>query len=178
MTRTTTKTLFTLLVILFAGFATACGETDEHGDEEEHAEPVDDACEHAQEGPFEDVTADDGTGTAPDVSTEHTAYRIGLNETGDTTYGGSVSFMPEEAGEYHIFLGTDDATVEVTQDDTTVPVEMEQMVDSAEHCAEVQYQWTFDLDSTSAPYTIDISGTSDTTVLMAIVHGGDHAHEE
>jgi hypothetical protein len=162
---------------LVAALSWGCGEAEEeaHGEE-----PADDACEHAQDGPFEDVTAADAGGDAPDVSMEHTAYRIGLTETGTDSFSGQVSFTPEEAGEYHVFLGVQDAEVDFSLDGNDIPEESSQAVDSSEHCPEVVQQWTFDLDSAGQAHRLDIANSTDSTVLMVIVHGGDehHEHEE
>lgn len=177
------RILALLLIIGLTTFsAWGCGDSDEdhnHDHEEHGEEPADDACEHAQEGPFEDITAvTDGT-DAPDASLEHTAYRIGLTETGTDSYGGQVSFTPEEAGEFHVFLSVEDAEVGISLDGTDIAEEASASVDSAEHCSEVTYQWTFDLDSGGQPHLVDISNSTDSTVLMVIVHGGgEHDHEE
>jgi hypothetical protein len=178
------RRIFSLLLII--GLTTfgawGCGDSDEdhnHDHEEHGEEPADDACEHGQDGPFEDVTAvTDGT-DAPDVSMEHTAYRIELSETDTDTFGGQVSFAPEEAGEFHVFLGVEGAEVGISLDGTDIAAEASSAVDSAEHCSEIAYQWTFDLDSAGDGHMVDISGSPDATVLMVIVHGGkEHGHEE
>lgn len=169
---------------LVASLAWGCGdsEDDDHSNNEHNeVEPADDACEHAQDGPFEDITATDDESSAPDASAEHTAYRIDLNEAGDGTHSGMVSFTPEEAGEFHIFTSTDTADLMVSHEDQTLTAEAESSVDAAEHCAEVTYQWTFDMDHANEAYLLDFSGSDDATILMVVVHGGEHeehANEE
>lgn len=73
-------------------------------DAAETEEIVEHACIHAENGPFQAVTAAP-LGTTPfvDVNQPHTAYNVTLpGRPGN--YGGSVIFTPEESTEYAFLL--------------------------------------------------------------------------
>lgn len=142
---------------------TADAGHEEHGLEEE-------ACEHFEEGPFEDVTATaDGTG-APDVSKGHTTYRIALVDvTGGK--GGSVSYAVAEAGELALFL-TKDVPVAVTGPDGNA-LTAEATEKGSEACDAIGASHVFDVGVGTV--TIAIGPTTEATV-SAVIEAG--AHEE
>ncbi|MFZ9888225.1 MAG: hypothetical protein ACO3JL_12055, partial [Myxococcota bacterium] len=93
----------TCFATLLTAAACATGSmADEVGPEEE-------ACEHGANGPFLEVTATNTGADAPEVSEEHTAYRVGLPAPtdGTTERKGYVRFASGEEGDLMLFTGSD-----------------------------------------------------------------------
>lgn len=180
----------TFATIAFASslciFSAACG--DDQGDDPDRdanndgngalTEPADDACEHAQEGPFVEVAATETAAGAPAIDTEHTAFQISLPDAGDGTFRGQVAYTAAEAGDYVVFLSDASAVVTVSVADDASGAELaaeETQSVGDERCVEINEGLTYDLEA--ATYTLAISST-DPLVTVVVVHAGDQAHDE
>jgi len=148
-----------------------------------HEDPDEDACEHLQNGPFNDVTAASDTAGAPDVSAAHTAHRIGLPAAGSGggggaagsgfAYQGYVAFAPDEAGEI-IFFFDDDLTLAVS-DSNAQPVDIEESCDPAacsQACTEIEARHAVDL--TVGTFYLHLGADADRVTLVHVA--ADHAH--
>lgn len=143
---------------------------------DEHDEPSanDEACEHASEGPFLDVTAAGEGEDAPDVSAEHSAYNVEtvpLDEDGNR--GGRVSFASSEAGDYNLYLSLH-ANVTVTDSDGT-EVALEDSVHEVAECDEVAMFHTVELGV--GTYEIAL-GPTDAETLVLVVEEATHAEQD
>lgn len=135
----------------------ACG-----GGEPTEENPDLEACEHLEEGPFEEVaagaSADD---TAPAIADDHTSYTV--------TLPGFVQFAADEAGDFVFYL---DADVDVALTDSSGgAVAAEESATSSEACGTIQGKHTYDLEV--GTYFVELSGTG--TVNVVVEHGG-HEH--
>jgi hypothetical protein len=156
------------LTPLFA-FALALGCTPDGPEEGPH----DEACEHAEEGPFLDVIAAAEGETAPDVSTEHTAYRVETIAVGDSR-GGRVTFVSGEATDYNIYLSVH-ADIVVT-DSAGAAVEIEETVHEVAKCEELAMVHTVELGV--GTYVIAIGPTTAETVLVVIEEAAHDDHDD
>lgn len=165
-----------------------CSEVDE--------EQVEHACIHSFAGPFRDVTA--SASAPPDVSREHTAYRVTLaaaetdadasaprntDANADAgpaapaaSYGGAVSFLPEEDGDYVVYLSSAAAQVSATtargrrtsfECSTSVETDL---------CSRLRQLKIAHLEA-GQPVTIAFEAP-EPTVLLVIEHMGDHDHDD
>lgn len=145
-------------------------------DPAESTTPADDACEHASEGPFEDVTAVVEGEEPADVSAEHTAYVVTTADLMDAQQnrGGRVSFASAVAGDYFVFL-SDHADLSV-YDASGAEVSLEDSVHDVAECTEVSMYHLVELGV--GTYTLELGPTSLEEVTLVIVPGGAHDHEE
>ncbi|MBX3226964.1 MAG: hypothetical protein KF837_06610 [Labilithrix sp.] len=157
----------------------SCKEIDEH--------QVEHACLHSFAGPFRNVTA--STASPPDVSHEHTAYRVTLPAVSspDTdadadaaapsapTYAGSVSFVPEEDGEYAIYTSSPAAELSAS-DEHGKSVSFECTTEVPEDlCSGLRLLRVADFEHES-PVTLTFE-SSEPGVLLLIEHlGRGHGH--
>lgn len=151
-----------------AGAGTDAGEEEHDHDVEEEL------CEHMAEGPAVEVTAGSDLSGAPDVSTEHTRHDITLlAEEGDDTYGGSVAFAADEAGEFFVALNTDVAVAFFTSGGDAIAIE--ETEEGSELCTEVGIIHVIDLEVGTAE--LRFSGATEEVVQVVIEHGGEHEDE-
>lgn len=172
------KHLSIALALVLGMSLTACG--DEHDDHEDnnHANhtnvetPEEEACEHMEEGPFQDVTAaEDSTGTLENIAVPHTRMDVALAGEG-ADRGGVVSFEASEAGEYTFYLSqdvgfelADSNAMVLTPEASAGPVSLCATAILATH--------TFDLQV--GTYTITM-GPADLETLAVIFEAGEHEH--
>jgi hypothetical protein len=92
-------------VAVLTACAASC-ETAEDTDEHHHEDPAEEACEHAQSGPFVDVAGTADAASGPNIGIEHTAFRVTLPADG-SDFVGYVSFAAVTAGELAVYLSRD-----------------------------------------------------------------------
>jgi hypothetical protein len=156
-------------------FAMACspssGDDAHAGHEHETGEDgpvphatVEEACTHAELGPFVDVTAAADAMGAPDATREHSLVRIALVNVMDGK-GGTVTYAADEAGEYAIFATNDTPLTIAKADGTAVTVEESIDIDD---CTEVAKAYMVDLEI--GTYTIALGPTTEMSVGLVIEH--------
>lgn len=167
------KRLDMMMVLLFTALISlaGCGDdeaNDDHGDE--HAEPAADGCEHAQQGPYETVAATAAVDATTPALVTHTFYTITVPGTaGDPA--NRVTFTPDEAGEYLLFFGSDDAQVEVTAGGTALAEELREPVDQVEFCPELAVGEHYDL-AAATTYTLALTGATEFGLVIIPAEAG------
>lgn len=167
-----------IALALALGFSlSACSDEHDHEDNN-HAHntnnesPEAEACEHMEEGPFQDVTAaEDSTGTLSNIAVPHTRVDVALAGEG-ADRGGVVSFEASEAGEYTFYLSTD--VDFVLADSNAMTLSPEASGGAVSLCATaILATHTFDLQV--GTYTITM-GPADLETLSVIFEAGEHEH--
>ena len=195
-----THALVTSAALLFAG----CGATEQQApeteqapapmtqqseliaacvDTEELAEAAEHSCIHAENGPFESVTAAPlGGPSFVDVSAAHTAYNVTLPAISyrqwTLGYAGSVIFTPEESTEY-AFLTSGYRAVRVVNAATNEEVGLEcHYAVPQEVCGSLRSAVTADLEG-GIDYRVDFAAVvpQPASFLLVIEETG-HAHAE
>jgi hypothetical protein len=140
------------------------------------ADPAVDGCEHLEGGPFVDVAATADPSDAPDVSTEHSAFRVALAGDASAGFSGWVSYGASAAGELIVYVNAD-VTMRM-EDASGSPLDWEQecISDCTGICDEVANARTVDI-ATVGTYRLQIESATDSEVTLVIVEGGEHAHE-
>ncbi|MFN3201282.1 MAG: hypothetical protein ACE366_22975 [Bradymonadia bacterium] len=133
---------------------------------------LEEACGHAQNGPFSDTTAADTAEGAPDVAIEHTRVDISLVDV-EGGKGGFVTFASAEAAEISFFL-TNDVPMTVV-DASAAPLSPESSVTEIAACGEIAVMHTFDLDV--GTYTFFFGPTDATTLGFLFEEAGGHDHD-
>jgi len=153
-------------------FVAACG--DDHDHDEDHS-AVEEACEHAKDGPFEDVTATAAADGAPSATHAHKAVRVTLVADADDAAmnSGFVTYAADEAAEFAFFLSAD--VPFAILDPSGNDVDIEESADVAE-CTEVAKQHTADLEV--GTYTLRIGPTSETLVSLVVEEAGHEEHDD
>jgi hypothetical protein len=140
------------------------------------------ACEHFQDGPYNDVTATDMMMGAPDISGDHSAHRIDTVEVDtDGNRGGFVSFTPTMDGMMTFFLSHHFDIMGMNSADAMV------MPDKSVHevtaCDEVAMFHVFDMTA-DEPYSLELGPTQEETLTIVWQHGdagegdtGQHDHD-
>jgi hypothetical protein len=156
-----------LVTWVVATLPSACG-----GGGAEGEDLLAEACEHMQDGPFEDVTAAaDRAAALPDVTYEHTSVRVALVDVAGGR-GGFVAFRAAAAAGYVFFLSANVAFG--VSDAAGAPVTLEQSRGDLGACAEVSVEHTVALEV--GTWTLSLGPTSETTVSLVIEEEGG-AHE-
>lgn len=147
--------------------------SDEH-DEEDHGESIEDeGCEHIQEGPAKAVTASADTAQAPDATAEHTRIDLSLVDV-EGGKGGAVQLVPDEAGDFYLFL-SDDVSVTLTKaaDGSVVTPELSE--GAVEACAaEIPKHYVYDLEV--GTYLLTVGPTTLDKVSFVFEHNAGEAH--
>lgn len=142
-----------------------CAEVDE--------EEVEHACLHGMAGPFRSVTASDSA--PPDVSRPHTTYRVQLEALGSGQFGGALSFLPEEAGEYAIYTSADVPEIELTHGLEIIPYECSTPVPTT-LCGMLRRLRVADLEA-GTPVVLSLAPSEASSFMLVIEHR-EHAHDE
>ena len=168
------KYLSLLLVFSLSIFSLACGDDHDH-DHDDHDHDHDahseesieaEACEHMAEGPATAVTAGATEAEATDTSVddwEHKRVDITLNDNGDGTFSGYVTYEAAEAAEY-VFFTSGELTLQI--DGAT-----EESSAAVDECTDVLNGLTFDLEV--GERIVFISASTETVSIVA-EEGGDH----
>lgn len=130
-----------------------------------------DGCEHLKEGPAKAVTATATANGAPDVSDEHTRFDIALVDVSGGK-GGTVIFRAGAEKDYAFTLGAD-VTLKV-KDSSGAEVAFEESAKSSSACTELKALHVAELKAGS--HTLEFGPTSQTSVSLVVVEGGEHAH--
>lgn len=139
--------------------------------EELDEEAVEHACLHGTAGPFRSVTA--STAAPPDVSRAHTAYKVQLQPLSSGQFGGALSFVPPETGDYMIYTSADAPSLELVQGGKAIAFECSAAV--SEICAALPRLRVVELEA-GVPVVIGLEPTQASRVVLLIEHGG-HGHE-
>jgi hypothetical protein len=129
--------------------------------------PDAEGCEHLQIGPAAAVTAV-ATGDGPAVAADHKRYDITLPASA-SQYVGNVSFAPDHAGLWILFLNSDAPVVVKNGAGTTLTPTA--TATSSTQCTEIKGRHTYDL--AVGTNVITIGPTTATSVGMVI----EHSHE-
>lgn len=153
----------------------ACGgDDDDHGGEDIQAE----FCEHAQNGPFQMVTATSSAADAPEATFEHTAITVTLTDY-QGMMGGCVHIEADEAGELIFAVSDDSANMVIMMDGNTLTPEKSEAITD---CTELASMDTYDVSA--GRHEICFGPTSLTSVVFGFEEGshdheGDgHSHDE
>ena len=136
--------------------------------------PVDDGCEHMQDGPFASITANAVEGQAPSMPMEHTKYMVTLVDDGGN-FGGFVSIPIADAGE--LFVYSDNTAPLTLRDDSGSPVVAELEDTSISACTEVDREKVYDVDV--GTYTVELGPYDQarmSLVYFTVVGEDDHNH--
>ena len=167
------------IIVFGLSFAAAgCGDDDDDDNgspmmnpppEEESVE--EELCEHAQDGPFQFVTAALMEAGASDATFEHTRINVTLTATSGQ-FGGWIAFDAEEAGDLVLGFGED------------VPIRLVQASDSQElspesseagtECPEVVRLDTFEVEV--GTHNLWFGPTDSSTVGFGF-ESGEHDHD-
>ncbi len=148
----------------------ACGGSDDdHGEEDVAAE----LCEHAQDGPFQTVTAGADAAGAVSASFEHTNVTVTLTDF-MSQKGGCVSVDVEAEGE--LILGVSDADVAMALSDASGTAIAAEKTETITDCTEMARMDTFDV--AAGTHTLCFGPTALTELRFGFEEGGEHAHEE
>jgi hypothetical protein len=138
------------------------------------------ACEHAADGPFNDVTASADGSAAPFVSDAHTAHRIATVEIDpEGNRGGTVAFESTMATLHTFWLS---AHVDLAfENSSEVEVPLASSVHEVAECDEIAMFHTVELGV--GTFTIDVGPTQEESVTVLWEHGEpgamhDDDHEE
>lgn len=162
-----------LLIACDSDSSTSQSSSDDDDDDHDHEEVVteeliEEACEHAADGPFEDITATDTADDAPSIAADHTAYVVAL-ASGDNY----VSFEADEETDFVFFLSVD-ATPDIADADEA-EVEIEDSEDVSGTCDEIVVAHVAELEV--GLHTLNIDGDAGSEVTI-IVEEAEHDHED
>lgn len=165
------KQLFSILLLFSLSiFATACGDEHDHDDHDHEAhgdETIqDEACEHMASGPATAVTAGATEAEATDTSVddwEHKRVDISLNDNGDGSFSGYVTYEAAEAAEY-VFFTSGELTLQINGTDA-------ESTAAVDECSDVLNGLTFDLEVGES--ILFITATTE-TVSMVAEEAGEH----
>lgn len=102
-----------LLILATLAAAIGAGCDDDHHDDDPEA-VAEEACEHRVEGPFQPVTAAQGTDAVPDATFAHTSIQVTLADPdADGTFSGVVRYAADTAGDVIVFVSVP-VTLQVT----------------------------------------------------------------
>jgi hypothetical protein len=136
-------------------------------------EVIEHACEHAELGPFVDLTAGQvGGTTSPNVNTPHTAYVITL-PAADGAFAGEVRYRPVESGDFALLVDPD---VSVTVfDDSGAEVEIEDQRD-ASACPALSLLYLVELEA-GLEYRL-VFGPSASGEVLLLIEEAAHEHDD
>lgn len=158
------------LSLLFALIAAPTLGCDDHDHEHAHGEdPVEEACEHAVDGPFADVTAAEADSAPAIQRFEHTRVDVTLASGADGN-GGAVAFNVSEAGDYTFFL-TADVPVAFSDDMGSIEIEATAVVDV---CDAVATSHTVELPAGEVIITFGPTEESAVGVIFEAIEHADH----
>lgn len=168
---------------LFVAGLVACGSSDDEAKSsssfmvgtcsEVETEEVEHACLHGTAGPFQSVLA--STATPPDVSRAHTTYRVQLEALAGGQFGGAVSFVPAEAGEYSVYASADIPEIQLTREGVAIDFECSTPVPT-ELCGSLRRLRVADLPA-GAPVVLGFTSSAATEVVLVVEHR-EHAHDD
>ena len=147
------KYLSLLLVFSLSIFSLACGDDHDH-DHDDHDHDHDAHSEESIEAEATDTSVDDW---------EHKRVDITLNDNGDGTFSGYVTYEAAEAAEY-VFFTSGELTLQI--DGAT-----EESSAAVDECTDVLNGLTFDLEV--GERIVFISASTETVSIVA-EEGGDH----
>jgi hypothetical protein len=162
----TTSIALTLPLILVG-----CGD-DHDNDHSEEVPPLEDACEHMEDGPFEPTTAVADGSVDGAMLTTHTRWNIDLIAV-DGGNGGSVSFAPAEAGEFLFALASD--VPMMVFDATGAEVVLETPPADAGECSLATTVHA--VDTAVGTYTVSFGPTDAAAVSVVVVPSEHDEHE-
>lgn len=143
------------------------------------AEPelLDEACFHAENGPFQAVAAASlGNPSIPNVNKPHTAYNITLPADPLYSYAGSVSFRPAETSEYAFFLSRKRA-FKIYDGDVLVSRECAAFIDETS-CGSLQRMVMADLEAGKV-YRLEFKAVLEQNATFTlVVEEAHHGHAE
>lgn len=146
---------------------------DDHGhDDDGHASPTEEACEHMKDGPARPVTAAAEREGAPAAAFEHARADITL-ATVEGGNGGYVSFPADEATDYVFYLSA--AVPFAVFDATGAAIELEAS-EPVTACGEVAIAHTVPLDVGTV--FLYFGPTEATTVSLVFEHADDDHHHD
>jgi hypothetical protein len=163
---------------LLTALVWGCGDDEAPDPTVEPEGPAADACEHLEEGPFNDVTAGADAAGAPNVSATHTKHRITLLDDGSGSYGGFVAIEADEAAEILIFL--DGPVAIAVQDAQGAGLSLEQEPSCpgdgcAEACPAVKNHVAVDVASVGT-YYVALGPTAASEVSLVHFEAAGHEH--
>lgn len=162
-------TFFLLLSVLLWS---ACGE--ETHDEEDHGGIEEEGCEHIQQGPNKAVSAAVDAMLAPNATAEHTRIDVSLVDVTDGK-GGAVQLIPDEAGEFYLFLSAD-VPIKLTKASDGAEVTAEEVGGAVEACsASIPKHYVFDLEAST--YVLNFGPTTEAEVRFVFEHAGEHGED-
>lgn len=157
------RALQTLLLAVLTGFVASC-ETAEDTGEHQHEDPAEEACEHAQLGPFVDVVGTADAASGPNVGIEHTAFRVTLPADG-SDFVGYVSFAAATAGELAVYLSRNVPYEVVDGSGTVVSAST---FESTSPCSELAGAMTLDVPIGTVFIRFGPTATADLLVVAEI----------
>lgn len=160
----------TFLLLLSVLLWSACG----HDHDDEHGSVEDEGCEHMQDGPNKAVSAAAEVMSAPDATAEHTRIDVSLVDVTDGK-GGSVQFIPDEAGEFYLFLSAD-VPVKLTKASDGAEVTAEVVGGAIAQCsAAIPKHYVFDLEAST--YILSFGPTTEPSVRFVFEAAGEHSED-
>ena len=153
----------------------ACGDDHAHDHDHDHGEdPEAHACEHLEEGPFQQVAAAADVMMAPTVEGIHVAYDVTLQDDGAGNFGGVAIYRATEAAEFVFYA---DASVPIAFEDAAgAAVSPEGSCTAnpcSSACAMIQARYALDLEA--AAYTLRF-GPYPAAQFRLLVEEASHAH--
>jgi len=173
---------------------TACGDDNDPaadgaggsgGHHQEH--DIDEhACTHFESGPFSDVNATADTTNPPDVSAEHTAFRIHLLTTGaggaggagggpgdSGSNGGYVKYPASEETEYVFFLNKDvEVQFENSSGQSLTVAESCDPTACSQACSAIKGKHAINFGV--GTYYLKLSSNTETQVTLVVEEHHDH----
>lgn len=158
------------LSLVAALAACASDGVDEDAGTGEEEDPIEEACEHMEEGPSAAHTATLAA-PYPDVSAEHTRHDVTLVDDGGQN-GGAVTFEVDEDGEHLVFLDKDIPVAFRDVGGEAFDVLLSEPVDACDSVA-IQKHVTFEVGTVELRF----GPTTESTVRIVIEEvGEEHAH--
>lgn len=136
------------------------------------SKPVQHACSHTTNGPFENVIATTATETAPNVDKVHVTYEVETSSDSDAF----VAFTPTRQGEHLLLLDRELALSVTASGERQQPV----FVGPVDECPTVSYGEVYTFQS-SVQYLIDFDAGTESPLLLFFEHlatFGDGAWQE
>lgn len=166
------------LTLLASVALCACGgdDDDDHTDPPAEEDPEAHACEHLEEGPFQQVAAAADAAMAPGMTGVHVTYDVTLQDDGAGNFGGFAAYTAAEAAEFMFFVDTDVPIAFLDAAGAALTPEGTCSADPCSAaCALIQGKYMLDLGA--ATYTLSFGPTPAQRVRVLVEEAHhDHAH--